>query len=880
MAIPTRLRVEHLDEAFGVTCRAPRLSWWLPAGAHTQHAYRVRTDGWDSGRIESAHNVLVPYGGPPPASRERTSWQVKVWTELGESGWSAPAEWETGLLEAADWSARWIAPVEDEVAEPGARPAHLLRRTFTLDGPVVRARAYATAHGIYELFVNGVRAGDAELAPGSTSYRANLHVQTYDVTRLLRPGVNVVGAVLSDGWYRGQNGYFRRADCFGASLALLAQVEAELGDGTRVTAATGPGWLGRPGSITAADLIEGQRSDLRAWDGQWDGPPDGWREAPVVEHDLGRLHASPAPPVRRVQELRPVSVRTLEPGRQVVDLGQNINGWVRIGGLGPRGTRLTLTHGEMLDDSGDVTLGHLRPVLFGTDIPRSAGQVDEVIAAGTPGEVFEPRHTTHGFRYVRVEGHPDGLGPDDVTGVVVHTDLRRTGWFECDDERINRLHEAAVWSFRGNACDVPTDCPQRERAGWTGDWQIFFPTAAFLYDVAGFTEKWLRDLAADQWPDGRVPNVVPALHPAAGPPEPVTDFLTGAAGWGDAAVIVPWDMWRAYGDERVLAEQYTSMTAWVDYAARRAREGRHATRVARSAEPAPHEEFLWDTGFHWGEWCEPDGPGEAIFTLELDMGDVATAYLHRSSSILAEAAALLGRDDDARRYGELARASLAAWRREFIGEDGALHPDTQANHVRALTFRLVPDELREQTADRLVELIRKAGTHLGTGFLATPYLLPVLADTGHLDVAYELLFQTSQPSWLAMTEAGATTIWESWEGAEDKPGKPYSLNHYSKGAVVSFLHRYVAGIRPDETAGAAGVAWRRFRVEPRPGGGITSASAAHDSPYGRIASCWRSADGEFTLEVTVPPGTEATVVLPDGTSAQAGPGVSVHRCPA
>jgi alpha-L-rhamnosidase len=906
---PTQLRVEYLEEPLGTTCRSPRLSWWLPEGASTQVAYRVRTDRWDSGRVDSPASVLVPYGGPALSSRERSSWQVKVWTDRGESDWSASSWWEMGLLDPADWSARWVAPVEDEPGTPGGRPAHLFRHELRLGAPAVRARAYATAHGIYELFVNGTRVGDRELTPGATSYRTHLEVQTYDVTDLLAPGPNVVGAVLSDGWYRSKTGFTRAADCFGTELALLVQIEADLADGPSVPVSTGAGWSTRRGSITAADLVDGQRVDLRTEPAGWSAPGSAveeWRDAPVVDHDLRRLTSSPAPPVRRIEELRPVAVRELEPGRHVVDLGQNINGWVRLTDLGPAGTELTLTYGEMLDEAGDVDQRHLEPFSTTTRQRLPAGQVDQVVAAGAPGEVFEPRHTTHGFQYVRVEGHPGHLGPDDLTGVVVHSDLRRTGWFRCSDERLNRLHEAAVWSLRGNVCDVPTDCPQRERAGWTGDWQIFFPTAAFLYDVAGFTARWLRDLAADQWPDGRVPNFVPD---PAGPEwrsRLSAQFITGSAGWGDAAVIVPWEMWRAYGDERLLAEQFDSMAAWVDFAALMAREGpswaaaadparwarrfpaeqqptieaaidaarhgRHARRFVDRPDPAPHEQFLWDSGFHWGEWLEPGADTSEVFTLGPDMGDIATAYLHRSSSLLAQAATILGRDAEAARYADLAAAVLDAWRTEFVGPDGALTPDTQANHVRALAFGLVPEQRRPAAARRLVELIREADTHLGTGFLATPDLLPVLADHHHLDVAYELLLQDTPPSWLHMIDKGATTIWENWEGL-DRHGTG-SLNHYSKGAVVSFLHRYVAGIRPGGPADPT--AYRRFRIQPQPGGDLTWAEAQFDSPYGRIASSWRIEAGRFHLDVAVPPGTTAQVVLPDGTTEIAPPGA--RRC--
>jgi len=873
--VPTGLRVEHLDDALGLRTTAPRLSWRLPDGAREQRAYRLTADtGWDTGWVESGQSLLVPYAGPPLASSQRVQWQVAVRTDRGESQLSRPCSFETGLLWAEDWQAGWIEPAEMPGGAPGERPAALLRFEFDVDRPVVAARLHVTAQGLYEAFLNGERAGDAELTPGWTQYDVRLQVQTVDVTASVRAGRNALAVVLADGWFRGQLGIVRAADQWGDRLALLAQLHLVHADGEVTVVGTGPGWRSSTGHVVAADLIAGERVDLRRLPRGWDSAGfDDASWAPVTEvfHGYAGLVDSPAPPVRRVEELVPVSVTRLPSGAHLVDLGQNINGWVRLTDLGPAGTTITLTHGEWLGPDGDVTTEHLRPAVPFLPEPLPAGQVDVVVSAGVPGDVFEPRRTTHGFQYARIEGHPGQLTVDDVRGVVVHTDLRRTGWFSASDERLERFHEAAVWSFRDNACDVPTDCPHRERAGWTGDWQLYVPTAAFLYDVAGFSTKWLRDVAADQWPDGTIANISPSAR-AEGRDSPVS-FLNGSAGWGDAAVIVPWELYRAYGDEQVLVELWPTMVAWVDRTERMARDQRHPARVARRPEPAPHEQYLWDTGFHWGEWLVPDediGPFPEF--VAADKGEVATAYFAHSTRLMARIAEVLGREQDAARYTELSERVRAAWQAEYLDAEGGLIPDTQADHVRALAFDLVPAELRPAVAARLVELVRKAGTHLGTGFLATPYLLPVLADAGHQDVAYELLFSDTEPSWLTMVDRGATTVWERWNGVS-ADGVPHeSLNHYSKGAVISFLHRYTAGIELLEPA------YRRFRVQPRPGGGLTSAEAAHDSPYGRITSAWRLDGGTFELRVAVPAGTEATVVLPDGTTTTAGPGAHTHTC--
>lgn len=867
---PTRLRIEHDPQRLGVGAATPRLSWWLPTGSTEQRAYRIEavvddSDTITSGEVRRADSLLQPWPFPALGSRQRVRWRIQVETDAGWSEWSDSDEFEIGLLDLTDWQAHFIGDPEDGPPLPlrGERGAHYFQRILDVEKPIARGRVYATAHGIYELHIDGQRVGDLELTPGFTDYRSHLDVQTYDITDMLTPGRHALTATVTDGWWRGSIGFARKDCAYGTSLALLAQVELVAANGDRLVIGTDDDWqVSTSGPIAAADLMAGERFDQR----MPFPPTDGWRPVSIVAPPGDRLTISPAPPARRVETYTPRGVTRLDSERQVVDLGVNINGWVRVSGrsLGEPGTVTRLRHGEVLGDDGDVDRRNITGMDMAAGQPTEPGQTDEVISAGSDAPDFEPRHTTHGFQYVGVDG-ADDLTADDVIGVMVHTDFARTGWFRCSDERINALHEAAVLSFRGNACEIPTDCPQRERAGWTGDWQIFVPTAAFLYDVAGFSTRWLRDLSAEQWDDGRLPNYVPdALGPNA---SDWVNHITGSAGWGDAAVLVPYQIWQSYGDLDLLDRQYASMQRWIDFALQRAANLRHSRRAQVRHDPAPHERYLWDHGFHWGEWCEPGTPaGAEGLAGDPDFGEIATAYLQRSLATLAETAALIGRTDDSARYRELAAAVRAAWQTEYVSDDGAVTPATQANLVRALAFELVETEHRARVAADLVELIRAADTHLGTGFLATPFLLPVLADTGHVDVAYELLFQKTPPSWLSMIDRGATTIWENWEGiAEDGTG---SLNHYSKGAVVSFLHQHVAGIRP-----IRGVpAYKRFEVRPLPGGGITSAEARLDSPYGPITSSWKLEGDQLALEVEVPPGAEADVTLPDGSTHKAGPG--------
>jgi alpha-L-rhamnosidase len=484
--------------------------------------------------------------------------------------------------------------------------------------------------------------------------------------------------------------------------------------------------------------------------------------------------------------------------------------------------------------------------------------VDTVTSAGD-GSTFEPRHSTKGFQYVRVEGLP-ALAPDAITSVVVHSDLARLGGFGCSDARIERLHRVADWSFRGNACELPTDCPTRERAGWVGDWQLYVDTAAYLYDVGDWTARWLRDLAADQLPSGAVTNIVPDPNP---------DARTwkeghGAAGWGDAAVHVPWEIHRATGRTDVLADQLGSMRRWVDFAAGLAARGRHPDRAERHPDPRPHDAYLWDTGWHFGEWLQPgDDMDDFVDRLLVeDHGAVATAYLHRSASELARIGAVLGDDEVAERYGTLAGHVLDAWRTEFVDAGGRVTPHTQATLVRALAFGLVPDGLRARAADDLVALVRAAGTHLATGFLATPFLLPVLADHGHLATAYQILLQPDYPGWGYMAARGGTTIWERWDGI--RPDGSFqdagmnSFNHYAYGAVGEWMYRVLAGLDIDDQAPG----YKHVIIRPQPGGHIATARARHESMYGPVMSGWKADGSRFELNVEVPPNTTATVHIP------------------
>lgn len=752
-------------------------------------------------------------------------------------------EWNPAELDAAAWIS-----VKEDYKETAGRPAYEFMTTFTTRELPEAAVLTVTAHGIYEAFINGRRIGDMELTPGLTSYRSTLQVQRFDVLHHLVLGVNHIVLRVSDGWFRGRCGAARIPNNFGDHIALIAAINGLDGDKRNLLVATGSDWRVGVGTVVSADLMDGQIVDLRR---------TGLDEtAPVVlatdqlTADRSRLKADTAPPVRRTAEYSPVEVSRLPGGRQIVDFGTTVNGWIRLRSLGPAGTTTTLTHGEWLDRDGNLTLDHLSFIEPDTTEHR-VGQRDSVTSRGVAGDLFEPRHTTHGFRYVAIDGREDDIDPDDILAVLVRSDLRATGKFRTDNVDLKRLHHIAVQSWITNTCDIPTDCPQRERWGYTGDFQIFAHTATFLEDIERFGRKWLRSLADDQLPSGRINNVAPYCG------DDTTKYgfdLNGSAGWGDAATVVPWELYEAYGNVDLLRENYDMMRRWVDYIADKAQNGRHHSRRAANTTMQPHERHLWDTGWHWGEWLEPD----AAIEPDKDQAIVATAYFARSARIVADTAELLGWHADSNSYRELSALAADAWRTEFLREDGLLTIETQATYTRALAFDLVPKELQPATAARLVELIAEAGGRPGTGFLSTPYLLPVLADQGYTSVAFDLLFQRNTPGWMVMLDRGATAIWEAWEGVDERGNPADSLNHYSKGAVITFLHEYVAGLR--RLPGQVG--YRQFQVMPHLHEKIGSAGVDLETADGRIIVDWARTDRTITVEIVVPDGCRAELVLP------------------
>lgn len=771
----------------------------------------------------------------------------------------------TTHVDLPDWTARWISPVEADPARDD-RGAYLLRRSFEIHAGVQQATLHATALGVYEAFVNGVRVGDHELAPGSTSYQRTLYAQSYDVSELLVTGANHLEILLSDGWYRGRNGGLQHREVWGDVTGALVELHIRT-EGGRTTIGTDASWTSEPSRIVRADLMTGQTTD-------YSRAPQPSSPVQVDVVSAPRPTRSPAPPVRRVTTLPVRNAMPLRAGVTIVDFGQNISGWARLSDLGPEGSLTELTYGEHVDPDGDLTTAHLDVhTPQGQHVP--CHQVDRVVAGPTP-QTFEPRHTIHGFRYIRVSHPGRPLDLAHLAAVVVHTDLTPTSSFRCNDPDLNALHSMASWTFRANAVDVPTDCPTRERAAWTGDFQVYAPLAATMFDISGFADKWLASLRDDQFDDGCLPMYAPDADRMAVNPEHPQRMGGGSAGWGDAAVAVPWAIYRHYGDVRVLEDNWDLMDRWVNFALCAAREHRHASRAG--TEAAPHERYLWDGTFHFGEWLEPRpaSSGEvdlaaAYKTLvEVDKGEVGTAYLYRSTCQLSHAATVLGRHDRARELERTAAAVRDAWLTEYLDTaTGRTRTDTQASYVRALRFGLLPEEQGTPAVDRLVELVAAADGHLSTGFLSTGMLLPVLADHGRADVAFALLQQTGTPSWRGMLERGATTFWENWEGVDaDGVVRPGSLNHYSKGAAMRFLYTHVLGMR--QATGSVG--WREVEIRPFVGGGLKYADGHLDTPAGRLEVAWELDGDLFLLTVVVPNAMTAFSTLPDGSHHLLEPG--------
>ena len=842
------LQIEHLEETLGIGAPTPRLSWQVETTAENwqQQAYELRCLGADeqiratTERVESDQSILVDWPFAPLQSRQRVSVQVRVWGSDGSAtDWSAPLSVAAGLFSTDDWSAQFITP---EWAEDASvpNPAPYFRHSFDLGTGIRAARLYISALGVYEAHLNGQRVGDHILAPGWTVYNTRLRYQTFDVTELVQEGPNALGAIVGEGWYRGRLGFGGgRRNIYGENAALIAQLEVKYDDGRSERIVTDESWRATTGPIVASSIYDGESYDARLELGDWseaDYDDDGWSGVRVHDQTLTVLEAPLGPPVRRIETIAPVAITQSPAGKTLVDFGQNLVGRLSMRVRGETGQTVTLRHAEVLEN------GEL-----GTRPLRHAEATDRYTLRGGGVETYEPFFTFHGFRYVEVEGWPGVLNPADITAIVIHSDMVRTGWFDCSDPMLNQLHQNVLWGMRGNFLDVPTDCPQRdERMGWTGDIQVFAPTAAFLYDVSGFLQSWLRDLAAEQAKfNGSVPFVVPDIMGG-----------NGAAAWGDAASVVPWVLYQRYGDLAILEAQFESMCGWVD----------HIAGVAG-------DNFLWDSGFQFGDWLDPTAPPDNPFMARTDGVIVASAYFAYSARLVAQTAALLGREAAQQQYSAIAAKAKAAFANEYITPAGRMMNDAETAYALAIMFDLFTSpEQRQRGGDRLAELVRGSGYQIRTGFVGTPLMCDALCATGHHAAAYRLLKQEECPSWLYPVTMGATTIWERWDSmlpdGTINPGEMTSFNHYALGAVADWMQRTIGGIEAVEPG------YRTLRFAPRPGGKLTHCKTSLQTPYGLAACRWEIRNGTFEMSVTVPPNARGIVELPgqEGAAIEIGSG--------
>ncbi|MFD0484552.1 family 78 glycoside hydrolase catalytic domain [Kineococcus sp. GCM10028916] len=835
----------HAATRLGTGEPAPRLSWQVaeaPVG-YRQQAVRleVRTTGPDGVARVSVHEVpgdaqvLVPWPAQPLRSGEEAAVRVQLFDGREWGAWGPAGTVEVGLLDPTDWHGAFVGPPLDRTGERTDAPGRL-RVEFELAAPARRARLRLSAHGVAEVEVNGRRAGDEELTPGWTSYRHRLRYATFDVTDHLRAGPNALGVWLGEGWWRGRLGFGEGVTAFyGEHLAAMVQLEITDTDGVRHLVATDATWKAGPGPITSSSLYDGEHFDARRHDPGWSRPGfDDSTWTPVQVHgnvpgEVPALVAPSGPPVRCTEELAPVEIVDQGEGRWLLDFGQNHSGRLRVRAQGPSGQRITLRHAEVLVD-GELCTAPL----------RSARATDVLTLAGEALE-WEPRFTVHGYRYAEVSGWIGPLEPGDVVSRVLHTDLARIGFFRSSDELVNRLHDNIVWGARSNFVDVPTDCPQRdERLGWTGDLQVFAPTAAFLFDVTGMLSSWLEDLAVEQQELDWVPPYVPYL-----PLAPFTELPRDPlAVWGDVAVLTPDVLHRATGDIDLLRRQLGSAVAWLEHVERSAGPG----RICHDSEQL-------------GDWLDPAAPPENPFESVTDRYLVATAYYAHSAARLAAVAGALGENALTQRYSTLAAEVRRAFAERYLRPGGRCTSDSQTAYALVTVFDLWPNtSSRAAGTARLAQLVREADGRIATGFAGTPVVCEALTLGGHLDEAYRLLQATDCPSWLYTVLRGATTIWERWDaitpaGNVNDPTMT-SFNHYALGAVADWLHRTVAGLAPAEPG------WRRIRLAPRPGGTLTHAGATHLTPYGPASIDWRLDGQRLHVEVLVPVGTTAVLDLP------------------
>lgn len=827
-----KLKTEHLVNPLGIDIKQPSLSWICQDGI-TQTAYEIEavSDGrliWNSGKV-STNKMQVAFG-EVLESKQRVSWKVRLWDEADTVGeWSEEAYFEAGILDAAQFVAKWINP--ELVSDPSIHmPASYLQTTFK--APLgSQARLYITCHGLYEAYLNGLRVGDFVLAPGSDTYNKKLTYQTYDVTELVKEGKNDVQVILGDGWYRSCSGVDGERNLFGEDIALYFQLEV---DGVPVCISDEKWQATQDGPIRENDMQQGEIYDARK------EILTSWHEVKVQDFEITHFKGSNSVPV--VEQERFAGKIMITPnGETVIDYGQNLAGYVEFTVDAKEGQTLIMTHGESLDENGNFTIEN-----FQDRKRHKEGEIKqrvELICRNGRNH-YKSKFTIWGFRYAKIETDID-LSTATFTSIAVYSNMEQTGSFQCSNEDVNQLVCNSIWSMKSNFCDMPTDCPTRERAAWTGDMGIFIETGLFFADCYPVVRKWLSECRLNQYDDGKLAIIAPPNNQTS----QYAGMLASSVGWGDASIIVPYTLYKRFNDVRILEENYEMMQGWYGFLENRAKQINEQNLIEKEN---PYAMYTIDSGVDFGEWCEPGV--SAMAAMSKPQYKVATAYFARSGRMLAEIAEVLGRSEDAAHYRDTAENAAKAF--HIVATDnGKIHSDRQAEYVRAIAFDLLSEEEVKAAAAELNGKIIENDYHLNTGFLSTPSLCSVLAKYGYQETAYRLLLQDTMPGWLYEVKKGATSIWETWDGINEKGEVSASLNHYSYGAVCGWLFAGVCGIQVEN---------ERIKIAPQPHKLLGYAKAVYQSSMGEIVSAWKYEKDQFFYEITVPANAKAEVCLPDG----------------
>jgi alpha-L-rhamnosidase len=836
----TNLRCEYLVNPIGIDTPHPRLSWMLdsPKKGERQTAYQIlvatsepklardQADLWDTGKVQSNQTTQIEYRGLPLSARQRAFWKVRSWDRDGKLSESKPASFEMGLK---TWQAKWIG----NGGKSGA-PAPMLRKSFRAKSSITRARLYICGLGYYDCSLNGQKVGDHMLDPGYTNYDKRVLYVTYDVTRQIKDGENAIGVILGTGWYDVHTKavwHFDQAP-WRDRPKLLLQLVIDYADGSSDTIASDESWKTSTGAITFDSIYSGEHYDARLEKTGWDKPgfdDSAWKHAIVVNAPKGKLVAQQMPPIRATAQITPVKITQPKPGVYVFDMGQNFAGVPMLTAQAPAGTTVTMRCAERIDKDGMIDT-HDVDVFVKQEDATQTFQEDRYTFKGAGVETWHPRFTYHGFQYVEVTGLPVGatlaspscgqtladarVAPTSLRALFMHTDLEPAGTFECSNPLLNKIVSAARWSYLSNLMSIPTDCPQREKNGWTGDAHLACEQGLFTFDGAPVYTKWINDVQDAMRDDGDLPGIVPTGG---------WGYTLGAA-WDSAFFLIPAYLNEYAADERILTSHYPAMKKYVDFVTRKSTD--HIVNAPL------------------GDWV----PFEAKTSTEL----TTTAYYFRDAQIVAHVAKTMGNAADAKKYGDLADTIKSAFNKKFFDpKTGNYAEGTQTAQACALFFHLVPENERQRVFENLVKQIEARKDHLDGGILGAKYVMQVLLDHDRVDLAYKIATQTDLPSWGHWIQQGATTLWENWDGSA-------SRNHIMFGDVVAWMFKALAGIQPDP----AHPGFEHFFLRPHVVGDLTHVRAEHRTMHGTILSEWTLKDGRVHLHIKVPVNTTATLTMP------------------